>query len=86
MRIITGTGIKDGRKTKQQEVKSGKHILHPPPPPPPPPPLLLGVYPGMRPVDSYELVSCLTVTGFPVWASIISIGIVCTFYTTIVSE
>ena len=25
-------------------------------------------------------------TGFPVWASIVSIGIVCTFYTTIVSN
>jgi len=27
-----------------------------------------------------------SVTGFPVWVSIVSIGIVCTFYTTIVSN
>ena len=33
----------------------------------------------------FSIVFFNTVTGFPVWASIISIGIVCTFYTTIVS-
>ena len=35
-------------------------------------------------IDDFHLFTVL-VTGFPVWASIVSIGVVCTFYTTIVS-